>query len=231
LSSSILSFTFRAAGIFFEATQRFYLNFSFATLLSYIPEPERAIDKLFLLSVEDVFSIPSRGTVITSRVERGIINLGDEVAIVGLRETRKSVCTGIEMFRKLSQSVKAGDNVGILLRGIEKQDVERGQVLAKLGSIMPHTKFESVVYMLPKEEGGRHTPSFQNHRPQFYFHNAGAGLTGTIQLPEGVEMVMPGDNLTMTVTLIKPLAMEKGAHFVIREGDRSVGAGVVYQFL
>ncbi|MBW8191660.1 elongation factor Tu [Neiella marina] len=192
---------------------------------SYIPEPERDIDKPFLLPIEDVFSISGRGTVVTGRVERGIVNVGDEVAIVGVKETVNTTCTGVEMFRKLLDEGRAGENVGVLLRGTKREDVERGQVLAKPGSITPHTKFESEVYVLSKEEGGRHTPFFKGYRPQFYFRTT--DITGTIELPEGVEMVMPGDNIKMVVELINPIAMDEGLRFAIREGGRTVGAGVV----
>ncbi len=192
---------------------------------SYIPEPERAIDKPFLLPIEDVFSISGRGTVVTGRVERGIVKVGEEVEIVGLKDTVKSTCTGVEMFRKLLDEGRAGENVGVLLRGIKREDIERGQVLAKPGSIKPHTKFESEVYILSKDEGGRHTPFFKGYRPQFYFRTT--DVTGTIELPEGVEMVMPGDNIQMIVNLIAPIAMDDGLRFAIREGGRTVGAGVV----
>ncbi|HBI8245452.1 TPA: elongation factor Tu, partial [Escherichia coli] len=189
---------------------------------SYIPEPERAIDKPFLLPIEDVFSISGRGTVVTGRVERGIIKVGEEVEIVGIKETQKSTCTGVEMFRKLLDEGRAGENVGVLLRGIKREEIERGQVLAKPGTIKPHTKFESEVYILSKDEGGRHTPFFKGYRPQFYFRTT--DVTGTIELPEGVEMVMPGDNIKMVVTLIHPIAMDDGLRFAIREGGRTVGA-------
>jgi elongation factor Tu len=192
---------------------------------AYIPTPERAIDGAFLMPVEDVFSISGRGTVVTGRVERGVIKVGDEIEIVGLKATTKTVCTGVEMFRKLLDQGQAGDNVGILLRGTKREEVERGQVLAKPGSITPHTKFECEVYVLSKEEGGRHTPFFNNYRPQFYFRTT--DVTGSIGLPSGTEMVMPGDNIKMTVTLIAPIAMEQGLRFAIREGGRTVGAGVV----
>ncbi|KPK08024.1 MAG: elongation factor Tu [Betaproteobacteria bacterium SG8_39] len=192
---------------------------------AYIPTPERAIDGAFLMPVEDVFSISGRGTVVTGRVERGVIKVGDEIEIVGLKATTKTVCTGVEMFRKLLDQGQAGDNVGILLRGTKREEVERGQVLAKPGSITPHTKFECEVYVLSKEEGGRHTPFFNNYRPQFYFRTT--DVTGSIGLPEGTEMVMPGDNIKMAVTLIAPIAMEQGLRFAIREGGRTVGAGVV----
>jgi elongation factor Tu len=191
----------------------------------YIPEPERPIDQPFLLPIEDVFSISGRGTVVTGRVERGIIKVGEEVEVVGIRETQKTTCTGVEMFRKLLDEGRAGDNVGVLLRGLKRDDVERGQVLAHVGSIKPHTKFEAEVYILTKEEGGRHTPFFKGYRPQFYFRTT--DVTGAVVLPEGVEMVMPGDNIKMTVTLIAPIAMDEGLRFAIREGGRTVGAGVV----
>jgi elongation factor Tu len=196
---------------------------------SYIPEPERDIDKPFLLPIEDVFSVSSRGTVVNGRAERGIIKVGDQVEIVGIKDTVKSTCTGVEMFRKLLDEGRAGENVGVLLRGIKREDIERGQVLAKPGSIKPHTKFESVVYLLSKEEGGRHTPFFKGYRPQFYFRTT--DITGTIELPEGVDMVMPRENITMTVTLIHSVAMEEGLHFTIREGGRTVGAGVVSRII
>ena len=196
---------------------------------SYIPQPERAVDGAFLMPVEDVFSISGRGTVVTGRVERGIIKVGEEIEIVGLNPTQKTVCTGVEMFRKLLDQGQAGDNVGLLLRGTKREDVERGQVLAKPGSITPHTKFEAEVYVLSKEEGGRHTPFFSNYRPQFYFRTT--DVTGSVALPEGVEMVMPGDNIRISVTLISPIAMEEGLRFAIREGGRTVGAGVVSKIL
>ena len=192
---------------------------------SYIPEPDRAIDGDFLLPIEDVFSIAGRGTVVTGRVERGIVKVGEEVEIVGVKETVKTVCTGVEMFRKLLDEGRAGDNIGALLRGTKREDVERGQVLAKPGSIKPHTKFEAEVYILSKEEGGRHTPFFQGYRPQFYFRTT--DITGQCQLADDVEMVMPGDNVNLTATLINPIAMEEGLRFAIREGGRTVGAGVV----
>jgi len=192
---------------------------------SWIPQPERAIDGAFLMPVEDVFSISGRGTVVTGRIERGIVKVGDEVAIVGIKATEKSTCTGVEMFRKLLDEGQAGDNVGVLLRGTKREDVERGQVLAKPGSITPHTKFEAEVYILTKEEGGRHTPFFKGYRPQFYFRTT--DVTGAVELPEGTEMVMPGDNVQMKVDLIAPIAMEEGLRFAIREGGRTVGAGVV----
>jgi elongation factor Tu len=196
---------------------------------SYIPTPERPIDKPFLMPIEDVFSISGRGTVVTGRVERGIVKVGEEVEIVGLGETRKTVATGVEMFRKLLDEGRAGDNIGVLLRGIGKEDVERGQVLAKPGSITPHTKFKCEAYILTKEEGGRHTPFFKGYRPQFYFRTT--DVTGVAQLPEGVEMVMPGDNVSLSVELITPIAMEKELRFAIREGGRTVGAGVVTEVL
>jgi elongation factor Tu len=192
---------------------------------SYIPTPERAIDGAFLMPVEDVFSISGRGTVVTGRVERGIIKVGEEIEIVGIRDTQKTTCTGVEMFRKLLDQGQAGDNVGCLLRGTKREDVERGQVLCKPGSVKPHTKFKAEAYILTKEEGGRHTPFFTNYRPQFYFRTT--DVTGVVELPEGVEMVMPGDNIAMTVTLIVPIAMEEKLRFAIREGGRTVGAGVV----
>jgi len=195
----------------------------------YIPVPERAIDGAFLMPVEDVFSISGRGTVVTGRIERGIVKVNDEVEIVGIRATVKTTCTGVEMFRKLLDQGQAGDNVGVLLRGTKREEVERGQVLAKPGSITPHTKFECEVYVLTKEEGGRHTPFFKGYRPQFYFRTT--DVTGAIELPEGVEMVMPGDNIKMTVELISPIAMEDGLRFAIREGGRTVGAGVVSKIL
>jgi len=191
----------------------------------YIPEPERAIDGDFLMPVEDVFSISGRGTVVTGRIERGIIKVGEEIEIVGIKDTVKTTCTGVEMFRKLLDEGRAGDNVGVLLRGTKREDVERGQVLAKPGSITPHTKFEAEVYILSKDEGGRHTPFFKGYRPQFYFRTT--DVTGAVELPADVEMVMPGDNINMVVTLIAPIAMEDGLRFAIREGGRTVGAGVV----
>ena len=195
------------------------------TLDSYIPEPERAIDKPFLMPIEDVFSISGRGTVVTGRVESGIIKVGDEIAIVGIKDTATTTCTGVEMFRKLLDEGRAGENCGILLRGTKREEVQRGQVLAKPGSINPHTKFDAEVYVLSKEEGGRHTPFLNGYRPQFYFRTT--DVTGAIQLPEGVEMCMPGDNVKMAVELIHPIAMDKGLRFAIREGGRTVGAGVV----
>ena len=195
------------------------------TLDAYIPEPQRAIDQPFLMPIEDVFSISGRGTVVTGRVERGIIKVGEEIEIVGIKDTTKTTCTGVEMFRKLLDEGRAGENIGVLLRGTKRDDVERGQVLAKPGTITPHTKFRAEVYVLTKEEGGRHTPFFKGYRPQFYFRTT--DVTGAVELPEGVEMVMPGDNLQMVVTLIAPIAMEDGLRFAIREGGRTVGAGVV----
>jgi len=195
----------------------------------YIPVPERAVDGAFLMPVEDVFSISGRGTVVTGRIERGIVKVNDEVEIIGLRPTTKTICTGVEMFRKLLDQGQAGDNVGVLLRGTKREEVERGQVLAKPGSITPHTKFEGEVYVLTKEEGGRHTPFFKGYRPQFYFRTT--DVTGSVELPEGVEMVMPGDNIKMTIELISPIAMEEGLRFAIREGGRTVGAGVVSKIL
>jgi elongation factor Tu len=200
-----------------------------AAMDDYIPEPERAIDGDFLMPVEDVFSISGRGTVVTGRVERGIIKVGDEVEIVGIKDTIKTTCTGVEMFRKLLDQGQAGDNVGVLLRGTKREEVERGQVLAKPGSITPHTKFEAEVYILSKEEGGRHTPFFKGYRPQFYFRTT--DVTGAVDLPADVEMVMPGDNINMVVNLIAPIAMEEGLRFAIREGGRTVGAGVVAKII
>ena len=199
------------------------------TLDSYIPEPERAIDQPFLMPVEDVFSISGRGTVVTGRVERGIITVGDEVEIVGIKETTKTTCTGVEMFRKLLDEGRAGENVGVLLRGTKRDEVERGQVLSVPGSVQPHTKFEAEVYVLSKDEGGRHTPFFKGYRPQFYFRTT--DVTGAVELPAGVEMVMPGDNLNFVATLIAPIAMEEGLRFAIREGGRTVGAGVVAKII
>jgi elongation factor Tu len=196
---------------------------------TYIPEPVRVLDKPFLLPVEDVFSISGRGTVVTGRVERGIVKVGDEIEIVGIRPTTKTTCTGVEMFRKLLDEGRAGDNVGVLLRGTKRDEVERGQVLCKPGSITPHTDFESEVYVLSKEEGGRHTPFFKGYRPQFYFRTT--DVTGAVELPAGVEMVMPGDNIKMVVSLIHPIAMEEGLRFAIREGGRTVGAGVVAKII
>jgi elongation factor Tu len=192
---------------------------------TYIPQPKRVIDKPFLMPVEDVFSISGRGTVVTGRVERGVIKVGEEIEIVGLRPTTKTVCTGVEMFRKLLDEGQAGDNVGILLRGTKREEVERGQVLAKPTTITPHTKFTAEIYVLSKEEGGRHTPFFNGYRPQFYFRTT--DVTGSLELPKGTEMVMPGDNVTITVALIQPIAMEEGLRFAIREGGKTVGAGVV----
>jgi elongation factor Tu len=196
---------------------------------SYIPMPERPIDQPFLMPIEDVFSISGRGTVVTGRVERGVVKTGEEIEIVGIKDTEKTTCTGVEMFRKLLDQGQAGDNVGVLLRGTKRDEVERGQVLAKPGSITPHTKFEAEVYVLSKDEGGRHTPYFNGYRPQFYFRTT--DVTGACDLPEGVEMVMPGDNVKMTVSLIAPIAMEDGLRFAIREGGRTVGAGVVAKIL
>jgi len=195
----------------------------------YIPQPERAVDGAFLMPIEDVFSISGRGTVVTGRIERGVVHVGDEIEIVGIKDTTKTTCTGVEMFRKLLDEGQAGDNVGVLLRGTKRDDVERGQVLAKPGSITPHTKFEAEVYILTKEEGGRHTPFFKGYRPQFYFRTT--DVTGSVELPEGTEMVMPGDNVQMVVDLIAPIAMEDGLRFAIREGGRTVGAGVVAKIL
>jgi elongation factor Tu len=196
---------------------------------TYIPTPERAVDKPFLMPIEDVFSISGRGTVVTGRVERGVIKVGDEVEIVGLRPTQKTTCTGVEMFRKLLDQGQAGDNIGVLLRGTKREEVERGQVLAKPGTITPHTKFSAEIYVLSKEEGGRHTPFFNGYRPQFYFRTT--DVTGSIELPAGTEMVMPGDNVAITVSLIAPIAMEEGLRFAIREGGRTVGAGVVSKII
>ncbi|MFS1524525.1 elongation factor Tu [Microbulbifer sp. 2304DJ12-6] len=199
------------------------------TLDEYIPEPERAVDQPFLMPIEDVFSISGRGTVVTGRVERGIVKTGDEIEIVGIKETTTTTCTGVEMFRKLLDEGRAGENIGALLRGTKREEVERGQVLAKPGSITPHTKFEAEVYVLSKDEGGRHTPFFKGYRPQFYFRTT--DVTGAVELPEGTEMVMPGDNIQMVVTLIAPIAMEDGLRFAIREGGRTVGAGVVAKII
>jgi len=196
---------------------------------TYFPLPEREIDKPFLMSIEDVFSISGRGTVVTGRIETGIVKVGEEVEIVGLHDTQKTICTGVEMFRKLLDEGRAGDNVGVLLRGTKREDVERGQVLAHVGTIKPHTKFIAEVYILSKEEGGRHTPFFQGYRPQFYFRTT--DVTGSVELPAGIEMVMPGDNVQMTVTLIAPIAMQEGLRFAIREGGRTVGAGVVAKII
>ncbi|MFT5006336.1 MAG: elongation factor Tu [Paracoccaceae bacterium] len=200
-----------------------------AAVDEYIPQPERAVDLPFLLPIEDVFSISGRGTVVTGRIERGVVNVGDSIEIVGIRDTTTTTCTGVEMFRKLLDRGEAGDNVGVLLRGIDREGVERGQVLVKPGSVKPHTKFEAEVYILTKEEGGRHTPFFKNYRPQFYFRTT--DVTGTVELPEGTEMVMPGDNLKFTVELISPIAMEDSLRFAIREGGRTVGSGVVSKIL
>ena len=208
-----------------DATGRNSIIELMAAVDDYIPQPDRPIDKAFLMPIEDVFSISGRGTVVTGRVERGIVKVGDEIEIVGLKETRKTTCTGVEMFRKLLDSGEAGDNIGALLRGVNRTDVERGQVLAKPGSITPHTNFRAEAYILTKEEGGRHTPFFTNYRPQFYFRTT--DVTGVVSLPEGTEMVMPGDNVSMTVELIAPIAMDEGLRFAIREGGRTVGAGVV----
>ncbi|ODS24468.1 translation elongation factor Tu [Candidatus Endobugula sertula] len=199
------------------------------TLDEYIPEPERAVDQPFLMPIEDVFSISGRGTVVTGRVERGLIKVGEEIEIVGIKETAKTTCTGVEMFRKLLDEGRAGENVGVLLRGTKREEIERGQVLCVPGSVKPHTTFEAEVYVLSKEEGGRHTPFFKGYRPQFYFRTT--DVTGACELPEGVEMVMPGDNVQMTVTLIHPIAMEEGLRFAIREGGRTVGAGVVAKII
>ncbi len=199
------------------------------TLDTYIPEPERDVEKPFLMPIEDVFSISGRGTVVTGRVERGIIKVGEEIEIVGINDTTTTTCTGVEMFRKLLDEGRAGENVGVLLRGTKRDEVERGQVLAKPGSITPHTKFEAEVYILSKDEGGRHTPFFKGYRPQFYFRTT--DVTGNVELPEGVEMVMPGDNIKMTVDLIAPIAMDEGLRFAIREGGRTVGAGVVAKII
>ena len=200
-----------------------------STCDDYIPEPKRDIDRDFLMPIEDVFSISGRGTVVTGRVERGILKVGEEIEIVGIKETTKTTCTGVEMFRKLLDQGQAGDNVGVLLRGTKREDVVRGQVLAKPGSITPHTKFKASVYILGKEEGGRHTPFFKGYRPQFYFRTT--DVTGDIKLPENVEMVMPGDNIDFEVTLIQPIAMDKELRFAIREGGRTVGAGVVSEII
>ena len=199
------------------------------TLDEYIPEPERDVEKSFLMPIEDVFSISGRGTVVTGRVERGIIKVGEEIEIVGIKDTETTTCTGVEMFRKLLDEGRAGENVGVLLRGTKREEVERGQVLAAPGTITPHTKFEAEVYILSKDEGGRHTPFFSNYRPQFYFRTT--DVTGAVALPEGVEMVMPGDNIKMEVELIAPIAMDEGLRFAIREGGRTVGAGVVSKII
>jgi len=196
-----------------------------AAVDEYIPTPDRPVDLPFLMPIEDVFSISGRGTVVTGRVERGIVRTGEDIEIVGIKDTTQTVCTGVEMFRKLLDEGQAGDNIGVLLRGTKREEVERGQVLSKPGAITPHTKFTAETYVLSKEEGGRHTPFFSNYRPQFYFRTT--DVTGSIELPEGVEMVMPGDNVTMTVNLIAPIAMDEGLRFAIREGGRTVGAGVV----
>lgn len=199
------------------------------SLDNYVPEPKRAIDKPFLLPIEDVFSISGRGTVVTGRVERGIIKVGEEVEIIGIKDTVKSTCTGVEMFRKLLDEGRAGENIGVLLRGVKREDIERGQVLAKIGSIKPHTKFEAEVYILSKEEGGRHTPFFNGYRPQFYFRTT--DVTGVVELNKNIEMVIPGDNIKMSVALINPIAMDEGLRFAIREGGRTVGAGVVTKII
>jgi elongation factor Tu len=196
-----------------------------AAVDAYIPQPERPKDQPFLMPIEDVFSISGRGTVVTGRIERGIVNVGEEIEIVGLKDTQKTTCTGVEMFRKLLDQGEAGDNVGVLLRGTKREEVERGQVLCAPGSISPHTEFKAEAYILTKDEGGRHTPFFSNYRPQFYFRTT--DVTGSVELPSGTEMVMPGDNIAMTVTLIAPIAMDEGLRFAIREGGRTVGAGVV----
>jgi len=200
-----------------------------AEMDAYIPLPERAVDQPFLMPVEDVFSISGRGTVVTGRIERGVVNVGEEIEIVGIRDTQTTTCTGVEMFRKLLDTGEAGDNVGLLLRGLKREEVERGQVCCKPGSVKPHNKFECEIYVLSKDEGGRHTPFFNNYRPQFYFRTT--DVTGACDLPEGTEMVMPGDNVKMTVTLINPIAMEEGLRFAIREGGRTVGAGVVSKII
>merc|ERR1711907_306897 len=201
------------------------INALMAEVDKYIPQPERPKDQPFLMPIEDVFSISGRGTVVTGRVERGVVKVGEEIEIVGLKDTTKTTCTGVEMFRKLLDQGEAGDNVGVLLRGTKREEVERGQVLAKPGSITPHTKFKAEAYILTKDEGGRHTPFFSNYRPQFYFRTT--DVTGSIDLPSGTEMVMPGDNISMEVELIAPIAMDEGLRFAIREGGRTVGAGVV----
>ncbi len=200
-----------------------------AAMDDYIPQPERAVDQPFLMPVEDVFSISGRGTVVTGRIERGVVNVGEEIEIVGIRDTQVTTCTGVEMFRKLLDTGEAGDNVGLLLRGLKREEVERGQVCCKPGSVKPHSKFECEIYVLSKDEGGRHTPFFNNYRPQFYFRTT--DVTGACDLPEGTEMVMPGDNVKMVVTLINPIAMEEGLRFAIREGGRTVGAGVVSKII
>jgi elongation factor Tu len=199
------------------------------TLDEYIPEPERDVEKPFLMPIEDVFSISGRGTVVTGRIERGIVKVNEEIEIIGIKDTEKTTCTGVEMFRKLLDEGRAGENVGVLLRGTKREDVERGQVLAAPGSITPHTKFEAEVYILSKDEGGRHTPFFSNYRPQFYFRTT--DVTGAVALPDGVEMVMPGDNVKMEVSMISPIAMDEGLRFAIREGGRTVGAGVVSKII
>jgi elongation factor Tu len=201
------------------------INALMAAVDEYIPQPERALDKPFLMPIEDVFSISGRGTVVTGRIESGVVKTGEEIEIVGIKDTQKTTCTGVEMFRKLLDQGEAGDNVGVLLRGTKREEVERGQVLSKPGAITPHTKFKCEAYVLTKEEGGRHTPFFANYRPQFYFRTT--DVTGTVVLPEGTEMVMPGDNITMEVELMSPIAMDEGLRFAIREGGRTVGAGVV----
>jgi elongation factor Tu len=208
-----------------EATGKDSIMKLMAAVDEYIPQPERVIDQPFLMPIEDVFSISGRGTVVTGRVERGVINIGDEIEIVGIKETQSTTCTGVEMFRKLLDRGEAGDNIGALLRGTKREEVERGQVVAAPGSITPHKKFSCEAYILTKEEGGRHTPFFGNYRPQFYFRTT--DVTGTVELPDGTEMVMPGDNISMTVELITPIAMDQGLRFAIREGGRTVGAGVV----
>ena len=208
-----------------DATGRASLLALMEAVDSYVPQPDRPKDKPFLMPIEDVFSISGRGTVVTGRVERGVVKVGEEVEIIGIRETTKTVCTGVEMFRKLLDQGEAGDNVGVLLRGTKREDVERGQVLAAPGSITPHTKFKAEAYILTKDEGGRHTPFFTNYRPQFYFRTT--DVTGTVALPEGTEMVMPGDNISVEIELIAPIAMDEGLRFAIREGGRTVGAGVV----
>jgi len=205
------------------------INALMAAVDAYIPQPERAVDRPFLMPIEDVFSISGRGTVVTGRVERGIVKVGEEIEVIGIRPTIKTTCTGVEMFRKLLDQGQAGDNVGILLRGTKREDVERGQVLAAPGSITPHTKFSAEAYILTKEEGGRHTPFFSNYRPQFYFRTT--DVTGSIKLPDGTEMVMPGDNVNLEVELIAPIAMDEGLRFAIREGGRTVGAGVVAKII
>ena len=200
-----------------------------AAVDEYIPQPDRPVDQPFLMPIEDVFSISGRGTVVTGRVERGVVTVGEEIEIVGIRDTQKTTCTGVEMFRKLLDRGEAGDNIGALLRGIDREQVERGQVLCKPGSVTPHTKFEAEAYILTKEEGGRHTPFFSNYRPQFYFRTT--DVTGTVELPSGTEMVMPGDNISFVVNLIQPIAMEEKLRFAIREGGRTVGAGVVSKII